>query len=390
MLSYGIIVMSVTHLFAHVFDRVFPALMPIFRDEFSLTLVELGIIASIPYAFQTFLSIPAGYFTDKYGAKKAMTLSFIISIASATVVAISTNVWMLIFSISCLALVTTIYHPASYSYTTKIATSKNRSRALGLQNAGGPLGMSVGPLSLSLVTGFLGYGWRFVYFLWIIPIIIVLLAVQRLRSEETSTTAVKSSEPSNPIPDTKPNLKSLFTFGLVVFLVYSAIRNMGGQMISTFLPTYLKDFRGLSVADASLIYGSINLMGVFSAPLGGFLADRVGTKRWLVCVSAVATAFLGLSYVATTTTLFLIFYFLNSFTTFLGMAANSAVVASLTPSSQRGMGYALFFLPMSIVGSITPAIAGIIGQSLGLSFLFPLGLVISALALVMLQFGVRI
>ncbi|RLI32693.1 hypothetical protein DRO56_03130, partial [Candidatus Bathyarchaeota archaeon] len=71
-------------------------------------------------------------------------------------------------------------------------------------------------------------------------------------------------------------------------------------------------------------------------------------------------------------------------------AANSSIIAELTPTSRRGMGYALFFLPSSIVGSIAPMIGGFLADWMGLSSLFPLSIAIILASLLLLKFGVKV
>ena len=90
------------------------------------------------------------------------------------------------------------------------------------------------------------------------------------------------------------------------------------------------------------------------------------------------------------TLLFIILYFSYRFFSFSAMPANSSIIAFLTPRSQQGVGHALSFLPYNIVGSIIPTIAGLLADQMGLSALFPLGIVIMVGSLVLLKFAVKI
>jgi hypothetical protein len=65
-------------------------------------------------------------------------------------------------------------------------------------------------------------------------------------------------------------LLASISVGLVIFLVYSSFRTSGLRFIGSFMSLYLTDIRLLSVSEASLILGSVSLVGVFAAPLGGF------------------------------------------------------------------------------------------------------------------------
>ncbi len=75
---------------------------------------------------------------------------------------------------------------------------------------------------------------------------------------------------------------------------------------------------------------------------------------------------------------------------FMGMASNSAIMAKLSPSGQRGMGFALYFLPGSIMGAIAPMIAAFIADTFGMYNVFMACIGVYFLAIVVLQFGVKV
>lgn len=72
------------------------------------------------------------------------------------------------------------------------------------------------------------------------------------------------------------------------------------------------------------------------------------------------------------------------------MAANSAIMARLTPSRRRGLGYALFFLPGSIMGAVAPIGAASVAEAFSLTSIFIVALAIFALGLAVLKLGVRV
>ena len=391
------------HFFAHIYDNVYPPLLPVFQEAFQLTLPQLGLLASFPPLFQTLASVPSGYLTDRLGCKRTLTIGFLISVSSAAAVALSGNVWMLFLAISCCYLTSTIYHPASFSYITKTSSLRNRAKALGLQSMGGPLGLAIGPISLSLFMS-LGLNWRFIYLFWIAPILVSLAAVWRLKPEEKAIeemaevdTAQKTDAKTNPMknpvstaaPRSQASLRTIFSREMIAYMVFSMVHSVGGQLISVFLPLYLKEHRDLTVSEVSFVYGTVSLFGVVAAPAGGFFADRFGSKRWLLTTYASSSLLLASAFAAPTTSLFLGFYFLQGFMGSMSMSANSSLIAGLTPTARRGLGYAVSFLPMSLVGSVTPTVSGFLAAQMGLLALFPLGIAVSLASLVLLKFGVK-
>ncbi|MFP3951431.1 MAG: MFS transporter [Candidatus Bathyarchaeia archaeon] len=383
LLGYGLLVMAVSHTLTHVFGGIHTAIFSLLRDEFSLTLQQLGLIAAIPPLCQAVLAIPTGFLSDKIGSKKMLLLSFGFAAAGAVLAGLAVNPLMLVVAISLVYINTTIYHPASYSYTTKIFNPGERSKALGLHGAGGTLGHAMGPLAVSLLIGLFAWQWRQVYLMLALPMIIGIIMVLFLREGEED--ADEQRRASDEGEATK-----FFSMSLVMFLAYSSLRSMGGSMISSFLVLYLQDIRGMQIALASFLSSATTLTGLIAAPTGGYMASRFGDKRWLQVSLLVAFIFLTLSFNLPGNTLFIVFYILYGFTNTLGMAPRSALMAKLTPRKQRGLGYALFFLPGSIVGAISPLIAGYLAESIGFGNLFNIAIGINFLALAILRFTVKI
>ena len=388
--GFGVLLMSITHCIIHVSNSIFPILLPVLQDEFNLTYSQLGLMVSVPTLFRVVASIPCGYLADRFTAKRIIALSFMIQIASSLMVAWSRNPWMLVLSMSLLTLTFTMYHPASLSYTTKLVSESNRAKAIGLQTAGGPLGMALGPLSLSFL---LPFGWRTAYLFWIIPVLPALFVIWRMKPQADETFQSGEGDSQDLVREVespKKSLLSTISMGVVIFLVYSAVRTSGMRFIGSFLSLYLTDVRLLSVSEASLIIGLVSLVGVFAAPLGGLFSDKWGYKKWLLIVLSLSTLCIAIAFLAPTTVLFVIFYFSYRFFSFSGNPAQVSIISRLMPRSRQGLGYSLSFLPGSIVGSIIPIIAGILADQMGLSVLFPIGIAVLGMALAFLQFVVKV
>ncbi|MBS7652568.1 MAG: MFS transporter [Candidatus Bathyarchaeia archaeon] len=383
-LSYGLIVMTVTHTLTHVFQRIHLALFPTIRREFNLSLQQLGVIAAIPFLCQALLGIPTGLLSDRFGSKRMIILSFTLAILGSLLASQTINPEMLTVAVSLVYINTVMYHPASYSFTTKMFRPRDRSKALGIHGAGGTLGMALGPISVSILMGIFALGWRQVYLFWAFPILLGMLAVSRLRSEPTEDLK-EDGEIGSKIEG-----GSIFTSSMIFFLFYTGLRNMAAQMIEVFLPIYLVENRRLGEALASLVFGSSSLLGLAAAPIGGAVASRLGEKRWLMISLGMAYICLGAAVISPGVAGFVILYLAYGFCNTLGMAANSAIVASLSPSRRRGLGYSLFFLPGEVMGVVAPVIAAYIASGLGLTSIFIIGLAIYAGGLAVLKAGVKV
>jgi MFS family permease len=381
--SYGLVVMVVSHTLTHVFGGIHTALFGELRDEFSLNLQQLGLIAAIPSLVSALLSIPVGLLSDRIGSKKMLLLSFFFAATGAVLAGTTNTPLMLILAVSLIYINVTIYHPASYSATTKMFQPQNRATALGFHGAGGTLGHALGPLSVSLLVGVLMWQWRQVYLFLAVPMIVGILMVLRLPSKEDYTLNEAMSE---EVEDSERFL----TRNLVMFLVYQALRMMGGSMIGTFLVLYLQDIRGMSLSIAAFLTSTSTLSGLIAAPLGGFMASRLGDMKWLQISLLSAFTLLAVSFQVRSNMLFMILYILYGFSGTMGMAARSAIMAKLTPRRQRGLGYALFFLPGSIIGAVAPVVAGFLAGIIGFQSIFNIAIVINYTALAILRFTVKV
>ncbi len=384
-LSYGLIVMTVTHTLTHVFGGIHPAIFSILREEFSLSLQQLGIIAAIPPLLQALFAIPIGLLSDRVGSKKMVLLSLLVAMLGAILASQTTSPLMFIVAISLVYLNTTIYHPASYSFTAKIFNDENRPKALGLHGAGGTLGHAMGPLSVSILIGLLAWEWRQVYLLLAAPLLIGVIMVLFLKEEIS-----ENGGEEEPTVEVETGAKSILSLNMIMFLTYSALRMMAGSMISNFIVLYLQDVKHLNIAAASFIFSGTMLLGFIAAPVGGFMAVRFGEKKWILASFSLGCLLFATSIFIKDVTIFAILYIGYGFCNTLGMAARSSIMARLSPSGQRGLGYALFFLPGSIMGAVAPVLAGLVAEAFGFTTIFYISLGIYTIALLILKFMVKI
>ncbi len=383
-LSYGLIVMAFTHTLTHVFAGIAPTLYPEFIIEFGLTNQDLGLIASIPSLCSALLSIPIGLLADRIGAKKMILISIAVAITGAVLAFSATSPFTLILGLSLLIVNTTIYHPASYSFTTFLFKPKDRPKALGIHGAGGTLGMTLGPVSLTLLIGSLAFNWRQVYLFWVAPLILGSVAVQFIKYIPSEDVSTKSKE------ENKGQTTKLLTKGMLMFLAFVAVRSMGMSMNSAFMNVWLADSKGWDLAFRGIITASNTLMGLVAAPVGGILAARYGEKRWTVWTLIAAYICYALAYLLPWNATFIVFYIGYGLFFFMGMASNSAIMAKLSPSGQRGLGFALYFLPGSVMGAIAPMIAAFIADTFGVYNVFMACIGVYFLAVAILQFGVKV
>ncbi len=383
-MSYGLMVMTLTHTMTHSFQNIHTALFPVLRDEFMLTNQQIGIIASIPNLCQALLSIPTGLLSDRIGSRKMLLLAMGVACVGALTASMANSPTMLIIAVSLLYINTTVYHPASYSFVSRSFKPRDRSKALGVQGAGGTLGMAIGPISLAVLV-YLGFQWRQVYLFWFFPLLLGIAMILRIREEPTDDLVLSESEKTEQEP-----ARRLLTASLVFFMVYSGAKMVGSGMTNSFLNVYLVESQGWAFEYASLILGGSYVMGIVAAPVGGYLAARYGDKRWTLSVLAASYGCYILAFLVGGVLPFTILYMGHGFFNFLSMAANSSMMAKLSPGRQRGLGFALYFLPGSVMGAVAPMMAAVIADNLGMYPIFIASFAAYVVAVLVLMLGVRV
>ena len=101
-----------SHLSVHCFMLVFPSILLVLKNEFSVGLDVLGFIATLSALMFGIGAIPSGYFESKVGGRVLLLIYQAGTIVATMVIVISQSLWMLATGLALLGLFCSIYHPA--------------------------------------------------------------------------------------------------------------------------------------------------------------------------------------------------------------------------------------------------------------------------------------
>lgn len=222
--------MVFTHALVHAAGNMRSTLFPVLKEEFSLTNQQIGLIIAIPSICQFLFTVPSGLFSDKFDAKKLVAISIIMAAIGAFLGSLSMDPWMYIVASTFLTLNSTIYHPPAQNYVSNISNPKDRSRVLGIWHAGGTTGMSLGPLSITILIGMLAFQWRQVYSFWTLPILLGLVVLYFVMDPGQ---IVKKEERDKW--DEGDTVEKLLNINMITLLLSGTIRRFGGGLTTGFL-----------------------------------------------------------------------------------------------------------------------------------------------------------
>jgi MFS family permease len=256
---------------------------------------------------------------------------------------------------------------------------------MGIWFAGGTTGVSLGPLSITILMGVLAFSWRQVYGFWIIPILLGLVAIYFVKSPaEIVKKEVRDSWEEEKTVDT------LLNSNMIILLLSSTVRRFGGGLTTGFFTIWLAEAQGWTIGQIGIMLGISSLIGLVASPLGGELASRYGEKRLFVATLFASYVFFALAFFLKGYWPFMIAYIVHRFFGILGMPANMTLTSRLSPPKQRGVGFALSSIPMNVVMPVAALAAAYIADTYGLYPIFITTSVIYFIGLAILQIGVRI
>jgi MFS family permease len=263
-----------------------------------------------------------------------------------------------------------------------------RGQALGIIQSAWAVGWALAVIAYTIVFSLVTdeQGWRILMMLGILPALLILYVRRNVEDPEVfSETKEKEAEVEMP-------LRSIFRSGLVKTTVFASLLATGIQggyyAMFTWIPTYLKEERSLSVVGTSG-YLFVVIAGAFLGYLSaGFVHDRLGRKKSFTLFAAMAGVSLVAYFLVPTgsnTTLLIIGFPLGFFASgcFSGFGS---YLAELYPTRARGTGAGFCYNVGRALGALFPGIIGFLAAAIGLGGAVAFGVFGYVLAIAALQF----
>ncbi len=175
---------------------------------------------------------------------------------------------------------------------------------------------------------------------------------------------------------------------IVGLLAMVILVGMGEHMAEQFLPLYLMALGG-GFMSVGLLNGMDNLLGALYSFPGGYLSDRMGTKRALLLFNVLSMIGFGVVVLIPAWQAVLGGAVLFLSWTAISLPATMSLVARALPKSKRTMGVSVHSLvrrvPMALGPMVGGAFIGIWGVELGVRLAFAGALVMAVVAAVAQQ-----
>ncbi|MEU0412450.1 MFS transporter [Streptomyces griseorubiginosus] len=265
------------------------------------------------------------------------------------------------------------------------ASTKHRGRTLGAIQSSWAVGWALAAIMYTLVFSVFddGTAWRVMFWTGALP---ALLVVWMRRRVQDAPEAVAVREKSAG----KGSFAAIFKPDLLRTTIFAGLLSTGVQggyyTLATWVPTYLKSDRGLSVVGTGG-YLAFLISGAFLGYLtGGYLTDRLGRRRniWLFALlSAVCIVAYG-NIPSGADTWLLVLGFPLGFCMSAIFSGFGSYLSELYPTAVRGSGQGFTYNTGRAVGAVFPTTVGFLADSWGVGGALVFGAIgygIAALAL---------
>ncbi|MEV7282053.1 MFS transporter [Streptomyces sp. NPDC093111] len=265
------------------------------------------------------------------------------------------------------------------------ADARHRGRTLGGVQSAWAAGWALAVIVYTLVFRFVDpdTAWRVMFWTGALP---ALLVVYVRRNVEDAPQAAEARRASAD----RGSFTAVFKRPLLRTTLFAVLLSTGVQggyyTLATWVPTFLKTERGLTVVGTGG-YLAFLISGAFTGYLtGGYLTDRLGRKR-NIALFAVLSALSVLAYTRIpdgANTLLLVLGFPLGFCMSAIFSGFGSFLAELYPTAVRGTGQGFTYNTGRAVGAVFPALVGFLAESWGVGGALVFGAVGYGLALLAL------
>ena len=361
---------SGTHFVHDGFSDILYVLLPVWAQEFRLSLAQVGLIRTAYSAAMASFQIPAGLLAERWGERRLLAAGTAVTGAGFIAAGWTGGFASLLLVLLVAGLGSGVQHPLSSTLVSTAYETSRRRAALGLYNFSGDLGKIGMPAAVGLAAALVG--WRAASaasgFLGIAAAGAILLVLVHLETGARPHADGRLATGGWGIRDGR-------AFGALaaIGMIDSGTRTP----FLTFLPFVLIG-KGLTTAGVGLALGLLFAGGAVGKFVCGLAAERIGVIR-AVILTEVATA-AGIAAVVGAPLPVALALLMP-----LGIALNGTssvlygTVADLVSADRRSRAYGLYYTITLGASALAPTLYGVISDLAGVT---PTHLLVAALVLV--------
>jgi MFS family permease len=260
--------------------QIYSFLIPTLMAVWGISRGQAGELATAALLVSALGGWLAGWAADRFGRVRTLQIAILWFAAFTFLSGLSQNFQQLFVARALMGLGFGGEWAAGAVLLGEVIRPEHRGKALGLMQAGWAVGWGAAALLYALFFSILpaAIAWRVLFLVGIAP---ALLVFWIRRNVEEAPVYVESRTEMDAF-SSRPSFFEIFRPPLLRVTLLGGLMGTGAQggyyAVTTWLPTYLRTERRLSILD-SAGYLAVLISGAFCGYLaGGFLADRIGRR----------------------------------------------------------------------------------------------------------------
>jgi len=350
--------------------QMYSFVIPTLVASWGITRGQAGTLGTAALLVSAFGGWMAGWVADRYGRVRTLQIAILWFAGFTFLSGLAQNYSQLFVTRSLLGIGFGGEWAAGAVLLGEVVRPEHRGRALGVMQSGWAVGWAAAAGLYALFFSILpaAMAWRALFLVGLAPALLVFA----LRRDVDEPEVYRDSQARLAGMGEKPSFFEIFRPPLLRVTFLGGILGTGAQggyfAVTTWLPTFLRTERNLSVLD-SAGYLAVSIAGAFCGYLtGGFLADRIGRRlTFLVFALGAGTVAVTYTTVPFSNGAMLLLGFPLGFFASGVFSAMGPFFTEHFPTRVRGVGQGFAYNIGRATGALFPAMVGM------LSVRMPLG-----------------
>lgn len=349
---------------------IYPLVLSTIMHEWSVAAGPAGLAATATLLASAIGGWLAGYVSDRIGRVRTLQITIIWFSVFSLLCAFAQNFSQLIALRALLGLGFGGEWAAGAVLMGEVIRPQYRGRAVGCVQSGWAVGWAAAVLAQAVVFSLVApeLAWRVMFAVGCVPALLVFVLRRYVQEPALAQTAREAARQAG----STPSILRIFALDTLYVTVFASLASMGAQggyyAITTWLPTFLRTERHLTVI-GSTGYLAVLIAGSFAGYLvGAWLSDRIG-RRPLFLVFSVGAIAVVLAYtqlpISDNVMLILGFplgFFASGYFSGLG-----PFLTELYPTVLRGSGQGFCYNFGRGIGALFPALVGYLAAAMSLA-----------------------
>lgn len=343
-----------------------PLSMVAIAAYFSLDSGQTGLLTTVTLVVSAIGGAAAGVLADRIGRVRALMITVITYAVFTVLCGFAPNYETLLVFRALQGLGFGGEWAVGAILVAEYASGKHRGRTLGAVQSAWAAGWALAVIVYTLVFQFLDAdtAWRVMFWTGALPALLIVYVRRNVHdAPEAAAQRRESAE--------KGSFTAIFREDLLRTTFFATLMSTGVQggyyTLATWVPTYLKTERGLTVVGTGG-YLTFLITGAFTGYLtGGYLTDRLGRKK-NIAIFAVLSVVAILAYInipAGADGLLLVLGFPLGFCMSAIFSGFGSFLSELYPTAVRGTGQGFTYNTGRAVGALFPTLVGFLATSWG-------------------------